>query len=194
MGTIAAAAVVASMNIRTENQGDEPAIATVVERAFERPDEARVVRQLQADGDAVISLVAVVESAIVGHVMLSRMGAPFRALGLAPVSVLPAHQSKGIGRSLVEEGLKQAREQGWEAVFVFGNPAYYGRFGFRVDLAQGFSSPYVGPHFMVLSLGGSLPTSIGRIDYAPRAYELGVGRQFNRNQPTARVPAVRLYP
>ena len=58
---------------------------------------------------------------------------PFRALALAPVSVAPEHQRKAIGRSLIEEGLQQARKQEWDAVFALGDPAYYGRFGFRVQ-------------------------------------------------------------
>jgi putative acetyltransferase len=74
---------------------------------------------------------------------------------------------------LVDESLKQAREQEWEAVFVLGDPAYYQRFGFRVDLARGFSSPYAGPHFMALSLGARLRISGGRIDYAPAFASLG---------------------
>jgi len=99
--------------------------------------------------------------------MFSRMVAPFRALGLAPLSVAPQFQRKGIGRSLAEEGLSQARKRGWEAVFVLGDPTYYERFGFRADLAGGLPSPYAGPHFMALSLGTTLPTRGDKIDYAP---------------------------
>jgi putative acetyltransferase len=161
------------MIVRNEQQDDESVVATVVERAFGRADVARLVGQLRTDGDAVISVVAVIGGIAVGHVMLSRMVAPFRALALAPVSVAPEHQRRGIGSSLVKEGLKQAREQEWEAVFVLGAPAYYERFGFRVDLAQDFSSPYAGPHFMALSLGARLPASRGRVDYAPAFASLG---------------------
>jgi len=155
------------MIIRTEQREDEAAVAIVVERAFGQADEARLIDRLRADGDVVIALVALVEEIVAGHVMLSRMEAPFRALGLAPVSVSPDYQRSGIGRALVETGLKLAREQGWEAVFVLGDPIYYERFGFRLDLAQGFSSPYAGAHFMVLPLGEQLPARSGRIAYAP---------------------------
>ena len=103
----------------------------------------------------------------VGHVMFSRMTAPFPALGLAPFSVMPRHQRQGIGRSLVEAGLKLARDGGWVAVFAVGDPAYYGYFGFRAELAERFSSPWGGPHLMALPLGASLPVRGGRVDYAP---------------------------
>src|SRR5258708_920422 len=101
------------MIIRAEKQDDERAIARVVEQAFGRTDEARLVDRLRSDGDAVISLVADAGSAILGHVLFSRMRAPFRSLGLAPVSVTPEHQRGGIGKSLVEEGLKRGKDQGW---------------------------------------------------------------------------------
>jgi putative acetyltransferase len=99
--------------------------------------------------------------------MFSRMTAPFRALGMAPVSVVPAHQGKGIGSALIEEGLKRAHALGYAGAFVLGDPAYYQRFGFRVDLARGFASPYAGDHFMVRALGASLPALTGRVEYAP---------------------------
>jgi len=53
------------------------------------------VEQLHADGDVVISLAVVGDGVVVGHVMLSVMRAPFRALGLAPVSVVPARRVTG---------------------------------------------------------------------------------------------------
>jgi putative acetyltransferase len=153
------------MIIRTEKPDDFLAVENVVERAFGRIDEARLVARLRADGDSVFSLVSVAGSLIVGHVTFSRMVAPFRSLALAPLCVAPEFQRRGIGRSLVEEGLKQAKHQQWDAVFVLGGPDYYQRFGFSVDLAQGFSSPYAGPHFMALSLSGR-SLSGGKLEHA----------------------------
>jgi predicted GNAT family acetyltransferase len=77
------------------------------------------------------------------------MQAPFRALALAPVSVAPERQKAGIGSALVRSAVERARQAGWEAVFVLGDPAYYGRFGFDAHRAAGFSTPYAGEHFMV---------------------------------------------
>jgi putative acetyltransferase len=153
--------------IRPERPGDEAGIADVVERAFGRPEEARLVERLRAEGDATISLVAEEEGAIVAHVLLSPMEAPLRALGLAPVSVAPERQRRGIGDALVRKAIDVARSEGWEAVFVLGEPAYYRRFGFRAELAAGFGSPYAGPFLMALALRGPLPATEGRIDYAP---------------------------
>ena len=66
------------------------------------------------------------------------MTAPFRALGLGPVSVKPHRQCEGIGNQLVRMGLEQAREGGWQGVFVVGDPKFYTRFGFEPALAKGF--------------------------------------------------------
>lgn len=156
----------AVVTVRPEQAGDIEAIDDVVFCAFGREDEARLVAQLRRDGDATISLVAVVGDAVIGHVLLSPMAAPFPALGLAPVSVAPKHQKQGVGAALVNAAIAQARQDEWSAIFVLGDPVYYGRFGFRADLAAGFSSPYAGPHFMVLPLTDALPVVSGKVSYA----------------------------
>lgn len=155
------------MIVRDEQPADPAAIHEVVRTAFGQAAEADLVDQLRRDGDAVVSLVAVEDAAVVGHVLLSRMQAPFRALGLAPVSVRPDRQRAGVGSALVREALARARRDGWEAVFVLGDPAFYERFGFDPETARGFASPYAGPHLMAIPLKGRLPVQAGRVDYAP---------------------------
>jgi putative acetyltransferase len=163
----------APMIIRKEEPGDRATIHVVVRAAFGRTDEAVLVDRLRADGDRVVSLIAVDDASLVGHVMLSRMKAPFQALGLAPLSVRPDRQKSGIGSSLVREALTQARQGRFEAVFVLGDPAFYGRFGFRSEPASGFTSRYAGPHLMVVALNGDLPARTGRIDYSSAFAALG---------------------
>ena len=154
------------MIIREETAADHEAVHDVIAAAFGRDDEARLVAALRRDGAAEIALVAEDAGRIVGHVMFSRMAAPFPALGLGPVSVAPKKQMLGIGGALIGAGLDRARAGGWRGVFVLGDPAYYGRFGFDADLAAGFASPYAGRHFMALALGGPLPVASGEIAYA----------------------------
>lgn len=154
--------------VRPERPSDHAAIRQIHLDAFPTAAEAELVERLRRDGDAVISLAAAEDGRVVGHVMFSRMRAPFRALGLAPVAVAADRRRRGIAAALIREGLAQARAQGWEAVFVLGDPAYYRRFGFRAEDAAGFASPYAGPHFMVLALADAgLPARAGGIDYAP---------------------------
>lgn len=124
--------------------------------------------RLRQDGDAVISLAALEDQLLVGHAMFSRMAAPFRALGLAPVAVLLDWRRRGIAARLIAEGLRRATRDGWDTVFVLGDPDYYGRFGFSTEMASGFESPYAGPYFMALPLKGvDLSLQSGRVDYAP---------------------------
>lgn len=156
------------MIIRPESANHFSAVRSLHTAAFPTPAEANLVDQLRASGDAVVSLVALEGYEVIGHVMLSRMRAPFRALGLAPVSVVAAKRMQGIASRLIEEAVVAARTAGWEAVFVLGDPAYYERFGFSAKEAAGLDSPYAGPYLMALALGeDGLPAQTGGVDYSP---------------------------
>jgi len=156
------------MIVRLETPADIAAIRIVEEVAFGRRDEARLVNDLRAEGDAVFSLVAVQEGIVAGHAMFSRMTAPFPALALGPIAVLPEHRQAGIASQLIREGIAQSETAGWAGIFVLGDPAFYRRFGFSVGKASGFTSPYAGPHLMALSLGGNeLSADAGIIEHAP---------------------------
>jgi putative acetyltransferase len=155
------------MIIRSEMPGDVVAIRIVEEVAFGRSDEARLIAELRAAGDSVLSLVAVDDDTVVGHVLFSRMKAPFPALALGPVAVQPEYRRTGIGSRLIREGIARSEAAGWRGIFVLGDPAFYRRFGFSAPRARDFVSPYAGPHLMVLPLGGNdLPTE-GVIEHAP---------------------------
>jgi len=156
----------AQLGLRAETPADADAVHAVVAGAFGQADEADLVRRLHADGDGVVSLVAEEGGVIVGHVLLSAMTAPFRALGLAPVSVVPARQGAGVGTALIREAIRLARAAGYDAIFVLGDHHYYRRFGFDVEAARGFASPYAGDHFAVLALQ-PLPATTAEVDYAP---------------------------
>ena len=163
--------------IRPAEPADAPAIRAVHRAAFPTSLEADLVEALVADGDAAVSLVDAANGDIVGHVLLSRMrvagdGRDFRALGLAPVAVLPRHQGAKVGTRLVEAALAVAEAMGEELVFVLGEPDYYRRFGFAAELAASFASPYAGPFFMAKSFGVALPAR-GEAAYAPAFARLG---------------------
>jgi putative acetyltransferase len=121
---------------------------------------------LREAGDSVVSLVADDAGQIVGHAMLSKMDAPFPALALAPVAVIPARQRRGVGTALINRAVYEARDKGWAAIFVLGDANYYQRFGFE-QVAAGFTSRYAGRHFMMLMLAPSLPATTGELRHAP---------------------------
>lgn len=163
------------MRIRRAEAADLPAIRKIHDAAFGGPGEGKLVADLIAEGLDAIALVAESDGAPggepVGHVLFSPLlveidGQPIRALALAPLGISPAYQRRGIGAALTRAGLDLAREQGWAAVIVLGQPDYYARFGFRADLAAGFKAPFIGPAFMALDLQpGSLSGRKGRIIY-----------------------------
>jgi putative acetyltransferase len=157
----------AMIDFREERQHDQKAVFQVVSSAFAQLAEAQLIEKLREGGDIVVSLVAEEDGQVVGHVLLSRMDAPFRALALAPVSVIPTRQRSGIGSALIERAVQRARNDGWAAIFVLGDPSYYERFGFSAEAATGFSSPYAGRHFMMLRLWPSLPATTGELRHAP---------------------------
>lgn len=161
------------MIVRDERPGDEAAIHALLREAFGGPDEADLVDALRAAGNATVSLVAAENGQVVGHVLLSPIAAAFPALALAPLAVGPDHRAHGIGGALVEAAIARAAAMGWRAIFVLGDPAWYGRFGFSVEAAAGFSSPYAGRHFMALPLGGELPATTGPLRHAPAFAALG---------------------
>jgi putative acetyltransferase len=162
------------MIVRLETPGDAAAIRIVEEVAFGRPAEAQLVDDLRAAGDLVFSLVAVDDDMVVGHALFSRMKAPFPALALGPVAVLPEYRRTGFGSRLIRQGIARSEAAGWLGIFVLGDPAFYRRFGFDVGKASGFISPYAGPHLMALPLGrNELPTSTGSIQHAPAFAKLG---------------------
>ena len=159
------------MIVRPETPSLSPHIRALLCAAFPTTAEADLVDRLRQDGDVAFALVALEGDALVGHVVLSPMSAPMRALGLGPVAVAPSRHRQGVGRRLIEAALECARADGWEAVFVLGDPAYYERFGFSVAAAAGFASPYAGPYFMALGLNdGIIAPRTGRLDYA-RAFQ-----------------------
>jgi putative acetyltransferase len=162
------------MIVRSETPGDIVAIRVVEEAAFLQSAEADLVDDLRAAGDSVFSLIAVEGETVTGHAMFSRLQAPFPALALGPVAVLPDRQRMGVGSRLIREGIARSEAAGWTGIFVLGDPAFYRRFGFDVGKASGFISPYAGPHLMALPLGrNELPTSTGSIQHAPAFAKLG---------------------
>ena len=155
------------IHVRDESPDDWKAIYQVVSSTFGRLSEAELVGALREAGDGIVSLVADDDGQIIGYVLLSKMDAPFSALALAPVSVIPPRQRSGIGSALIKRAVSKARDEGWAAIFVLGNPNYYKRFGFDQEAAAGFTSPYAGRHFMVLKLSPSLPATTGALRHAP---------------------------
>jgi putative acetyltransferase len=161
--------------IRAEIIEDHSSVHSVIESAFGQVNEADLVGALRKVAAPQISLVAVEDDRIVGHIFFSPVTVEsererFTAIGLAPLAVLPEHQKRGIGSRLVQEGLKECQRIGQDIVFVLGHPEYYPRFGFTVAREKGFYCEYPIPDevFMVAELRqGALSEKHGLVKYLP---------------------------
>lgn len=155
------------MVIREEQASDRKAIFALTKNAFDQQEEADLIEALRGSGDIAISMVAEEGGAIVGHALFTTLQAPDTCLALGPVSVTPDRQGRGIGSQIIREGLKRAASAGWRAVFVLGEPAYYGRFGFKRALAAKFETPYPKEYFMATELvPDALADEHGAVVYA----------------------------
>jgi len=163
------------MTVRTESTKDDESVRRVNELAFEQPNEADLVDALRANARPFISLVAVVDEQVVGHIFFSPVSIEsengvFTAMGLAPMAVLPEYQNQGIGSQLVREGLKECQRLGHGIVVVLGHANYYPRFGFTPASLKGLRSEYDVPDeaFMVTELvPGALEGRRGLVKYHP---------------------------
>ncbi len=171
------------IGIREEQQEDYQEIRQVIVAAFGgAPEEpaANVVELLRDRNKALIALVAVSNNRIVGHIMFSPVtmtAAPqaFRAVGLAPLSVLPEFQRHGIGSMLAREGLNRCAAAGFEIAVVLGSPYYYPRFGFSRASLYGLGNEYdTDENFMAIELkNGTLDKVNGTVQYSPEFKECG---------------------
>ena len=131
--------VQSDVHLLTEAPGDVAAIRAVTEAAFleqphSRQTEAQILDALRRAGALTLSLVARQTDRVVGHVAFSPVTVSGGAPGwfsLGPLSVAPDAQGAGVGTALVWHGLRTMRQQGAAGCVVLGEPAYYGRFGFR---------------------------------------------------------------
>ncbi|GIW07602.1 MAG: N-acetyltransferase [Dehalococcoidia bacterium] len=136
--------------VRPEQRGDEEAIRAILLAAFPTAAEADLVDLLRAGGAATVSLVALRDGAIVGHILFSPAwieGIDWRmdAVGLGPMAVAPSRQRQGIGSGLVEAGLAACRSLGHPVAGVLGYPAFYSRFGFQPATRFGVRCEFPAP-------------------------------------------------
>lgn len=163
------------LTIRPEQSGDHRAIYEVNRRAFQSSTEAELVKALRHYSHETISLVALKDDQLVGHILFTPVSVPgdklsLPVMALGPMAVAPAFQRQGIGSQLVTAGLEACRAAGKAAVVVLGHREYYPRFGFRpaAEWNLHFKSPAFDPYFMALELvAEGLAKTGGDVEYLP---------------------------
>jgi putative acetyltransferase len=130
-----------AIDIRSENPADVVRIAEVTELAFRNAPhtcgrEHRLVEDLRVAGALALSLVAVSDLEIVGHIAASPVTLSASTgdwFGIGPISVLPQCQRQWIGTRLMGSVLSRLRARGARGCVLVGDPRFYARFGFRSD-------------------------------------------------------------
>jgi len=173
-----------TLRIRQEHPEDHEEVARLVRRAFGgRGNEPALVARLrrQPGYRPAFALVAEEGGVLVGHALLSTVelvdtaGVAAPILVLAPVSVLPQAQGRGVGSALVNRLIVLAGEAGETLVVVLGDPRYYGRFGFARAALTGIHPPDGVPAeaFSVKRLAEDTPPKKGTVRFPAVFAETG---------------------
>lgn len=170
------------MLIRQEQNTDYEKVYNVVKTAFalaEHSDgnEQDLVVALRK-GSAFIpelSLVAEENGKIVGHIMFTEVKVNNKKeIALAPLSILPEYQRKGIGQALIKEGHKIAQQLSYEFSIVLGSGRYYTRIGYVPAEQYGIKAPFdvASENYMVYDLQGNSNKLNGTVEYAKEFFEI----------------------
>ena len=152
-----------SIDIRESRAEDIDSIMSIYPKAFPEEELRPVVKELLGDGAEAISLVGCLGDELAGHVIFticSIGGSDKTAALLAPLAVDPVSQKRGVGGALVRYGFEALKKRNVSHVYVLGDPAYYGRFGFAPE--ANIAPPYPIPPewreaWQSISLNGASP-------------------------------------
>ena len=139
------------MNIRLAQEADLDSILKVIETAFS-DEENKVIMNLvqelsrETSSPSIKSLVADLDDQVIGYVsyipIFLKSDSNISGYILAPLAVYPEQQKQGVGSNLIKFGIDMLTQDGIEVLLVYGDPAYYGRFGFKEEIGRWFVPPY----------------------------------------------------
>lgn len=163
------------MYIRQEQTADYDSVYQIVKRAFESVEhcdgnEQDLVVALRKSKSFIpeLSLVAIEDGKMVGHILFTKASVNhMEVLALAPLSILPEYQNRGIGLSLIKEGHKIAAELGYKYSVVLGHSNYYPKAGYVPASQYGIKAPFEveDESFMAVCLSANMDKLNGVIEY-----------------------------
>lgn len=163
------------MEIRQETQNDYNAVYKVITKAFKTAkqsdgNEQDLVNILRKSNSFIpeLSLVAVENKKVIGHILFTKVYiGEFTELALAPLSVLPEYQRRGIGLSLIKKGHSIAASLGYNYSIVLGHSKYYPKAGYIPASVYGIKAPFDVPdkNFMAIKLNDKAAKINGIVKY-----------------------------
>ncbi len=183
-----------TVTFRREEPADAREVEALVREAFWNRyapgcDEHYLVHTLRQSPAFVpeLDILAEADGRIIGSIFYARAriltdaGGELPVLTFGPLAVLPDYQGLGIGGRLIRHTQALARESGGNAILIYGDPAYYGRFGFVAAETYGIGTSqnrYL-PALQAFELReGALAHAAGRFDE-------GAAYDVDRNDATA---------
>ncbi len=171
------------ISIRAERPCDYSAVRDLIVEVFHETygsgeAEAALVEQLRelSDVGPNVSLVALENQTVIGHVFFSRVRlADFGEISvcvLGPVGLYAKWQRQGIGTRLIQEGLSQCKQHGYKAVFATGSLEYYSRFGFVPISGTGLHTIFKSDHDMVLELEDGILGKVSGLVDSPKPWHV----------------------
>lgn len=178
------------MKIRLEEEKDYKIVENLVRETFwnvYRPGcfEHLVIHNLRKDPCFVKELDYIIEEneTIIGNIVYalanlkSQENEEEKILIFGPVSIIPKYQNKGYGRKLIEYTLAKAKDLGYSAVAITGDPNYYHRFGFesasKYDIYyNGLDKTEESPFFMIKILDKEKIANLKGIYSDPNCYNI----------------------
>jgi predicted N-acetyltransferase YhbS len=132
-----------TVTFRREDPADEHEVDALIREAFwnqyvpgcTEHYVAHVLRQSPVFVPE-LAILAEADGRIIGSILYTRAqilldaGGELPVLTFGPIAVLPDYQGVGVGGLLIRHTQDLARDAGGNAVLIYGDPAYYGRFGF----------------------------------------------------------------
>ena len=172
--------VPAAPAIRRVVPADAAALRDVIARAFDAQPGVVALEEALAKRSDSIGYVALMDDQVVGQVRLTRGWIDAEAelvevLYLSPLSVAPEWQRRGIGRALVAYATVEAKRAAVPAIFLEGDPAFYGRLGWRPASELGVTPPSARipkPACQAVSFPGWQPWMRGTLVYADTFWAL----------------------
>ncbi|MBJ8436270.1 N-acetyltransferase [Acinetobacter lactucae] len=150
--------------VRDEEITDIEAIEKITKAAFQNAEHSShtehfIVNSLRTQGQLTISLVAIEDGSIIGHVAISPVEMSSGEIGwygLGPISVHPDKQGCGIGSLLMNKSLQKLKQLGAQGCVLLGEPSYYSRFGFK-NYPELVLPNVPSEYFQAVTFSGNIP-------------------------------------